>query len=183
MSAQGNRPRARAAAPDAGHAPVALEASSFLTSVIYWTGVLEDKFNAEFMARLGAGRNIIPRWRVLSVLAERSGITVNDLAGITRIERSALSHLLPQLESEGLVERRSSREDRRLVQVHLTARGRVAFRTMLPVRRAILREAAAGLPPERVAAMLATVQALVSGLDALEQARTPSSAQCRATDA
>lgn len=158
--------------PEGRGAP-ALEGSSFLTSVNYWALVLEDKFNAEFMARMGAGRSIIPRWRVLSVLAERSGITVNELARVTRIERSALSHLLPQLEAEGSVERRAARHDRRVVQVRLTVRGRAVFRDMLPVRRAILREAAVGLAPGRIAALIETLKSLVAGLDGLAQARAP----------
>lgn len=173
MSAERLRRAAAGAARGADAGAPELEGSSFLTSANYWALVLEDKFNAEFMARMGAGRSIIPRWRVLSVLAERSGITVNELAGVTRIERSALSHLLPQLETEGLVERRASQQDRRLVQVHLTVRGRAVFRDMLPVRRAILREAAVGLEPERIAALIETLKDLVSGLDVLAQARAP----------
>lgn len=144
-----------------------LEGESFQTSVVYWTGVFEEKFNAAFVERMRAGKTIIPRWRTLSVLSEKSGVTINELAYITRIERSALSHLLQQMEKEDLVVRRQASADKRNVHVYITPRGHQAFLTMLPVRREILREAACDIPPAQIDALRATIQALVAGLDAM----------------
>lgn len=157
-----NRPRS--ATPRKSRA---LEGESFQTSVVYWTGVFEEKFNAVFVQRMGSGKTIIPRWRTLSVLSEKSGLTVNELAHHTRIERSALSHLLLQMEKEDLVVRQQAATDKRNVHVHMTERGHEAFLTMLPVRREILKQAARDIPPAQMEALRSTVQALVAGLDAL----------------
>lgn len=153
----------------------AIEGESFQTSVVYWTGVFEEKFNAAFVERMKAGKTVIPRWRTLSVLSEKNGLTINELAHHTRIERSALSHLLLQMEKEGLVERQQASADKRNVHVHLTRLGHQTFLVMLPVRRDILRQAAQNIPPEQMAALRSTVQALVAGLDALAEPVEPAS--------
>lgn len=144
-----------------------LEGESFQTSVVYWTGVFEEKFNAAFVERMQTGKTVIPRWRTLSVLSEKSGLTINELAHHTRIERSALSHLLLQMEKEDLAVRKQASTDKRNVHVHITRRGHEAFLAMLPVRREILRQAARNIPARQMEALRSTVQALVAGLDAL----------------
>ncbi len=143
------------------------EGESFETSVIYWTGVLEEKFNAAFVERMQAGKVVISRWRTLSVLSEKGGLTIGELAHYTRIERSALSHLLQQMEKENLVVRTQASQDKRNIHVHLTKIGRETFLVMLPVRREILRQAARNIPGQQMAALRSTVQSLVEGLDAL----------------
>jgi len=145
----------------------ALEGKSFQTSIVYWTGVLEEKFNSAFVVRMGAGKTVIPRWRALSVLSEKSGLTINELAHYTRIERSALSHLLRQMEQENLVLRQQASTDKRNVHVYITEQGLQVFVTMLPVRREILREAARNISVAQIEALRASVQALVAGLDAM----------------
>lgn len=163
------KPVPPAAQPN-GRAP---EGQSFQTSIVYWTGVFEEKFNTAFVERMGAGKTVIPRWRTLSILAEKSGVTINELAHYTRIERSALSHLLRQMEEEDLVVRQQASTDKRNVHVHITEQGREVFGTMLPVRRELLREAARNIPIARIEALRATVQALVAGLDAMADRQRP----------
>src|SRR6185437_14112911 len=104
-----------------------IEGRSFTTSVLYWTGFLEEAFNREFVRTLRAPKVVVSRWRALSVLAELSGLTITELAVHSFIERSALSRLLTQLAEEGMVERRPRKDDRRTIEIHLTPAGRAAF--------------------------------------------------------
>jgi DNA-binding MarR family transcriptional regulator len=150
-----------------------VEGDAFDSTVIYWTGVFEEKFNAEFIERMQAGKTVIPRWRTLSILAEKDGMRVAELASYTRIERSALSHLLVEMEKEDLVQRRQIAEDRRLVHVYLTELGWETYRAMLPVRRQIFGQAAARIQAADIAVLRSSLHALVEGLDAMAAVRKP----------
>ncbi len=154
--------KSAALAPNRG-----VEGESFLTSVVYWCGVFEEKFNRAFIAQTQDKKSVVPRWRTLSVLAERSGLSISELAELTRIDRSALSHLLKLMEDEGLVERRQCGQDKRNVEVHITARGMKSFESMLPVRRALFRNAAKELSEADVKKMIANLQSLTNQLDKL----------------
>ena len=142
-----------------------IEGRAFDSSVLYWTGYLEAAFNLAFVRAVRQPKVVVSRWRALSVLAELSGITIDELASHSFIERSALSRLLTQLAGEGLIERRPREDDRRTIEIHLTDKGRAAFETMLPLRRAIFRDAARGIPRADIATLLRTVRALADNLD------------------
>ncbi|HZR35984.1 MAG TPA: MarR family transcriptional regulator [Nevskia sp.] len=69
------------------------------------------------------------------LMSVRDGIALNpkDLCIQLRHDSGALTRLLDQLESRGLVERHRSVEDRRAIEVHLTAAGEEALRTVIPL--------------------------------------------------
>ena len=72
------------------------------------------------------------QWRVLRVLWEIDGIALNDLAAITRIPAPSLVGVVDRLSANGLVERRRSESDRRVVFVHATAAGRQMEKKVRP---------------------------------------------------
>ena len=146
-----------------------LEADSFRTSVLYWIGMLEVKFNREFVRRIGSNKAIVPRWRTLSVLADLDGLTINELARHTFIDRSALSRLLTIMLREGLVRCHPREADKRNIEVFITAKGRAAFRSMLPIRRAVFRRAAVGLSQEAIVDFVLKVRNMIANLDRTER--------------
>lgn len=155
-----------------------IEEQSFETSVFYWIGVLERLANAKFIEDLGGGKWLVARWRTLSILAERDGTTINDLADHTFIERSALSRLLELMEEEQLLERRTRTDDRRTTEVYLTRKGKQQFASMLPVRRAVFARASAGLSEADIAEFMRIIHVLVANLkaDASEASNLPAGA-------
>lgn len=60
----------------------------------------------------------------LTVLRDGGAVSQQALAGTLRIDRTNLVGLLNELEDDGLIERRRSREDRRRHDVELTEQGR-----------------------------------------------------------
>jgi DNA-binding MarR family transcriptional regulator len=109
------------------------------------------------------------------VLFELSDLTINELARHTSVERSALSRVLDQLAAEGLIERRQKSVDKRALSLRITGAGRAAFRTMRPVRNAILRRATDGIPPEDIEQMLSVVRRMLCNLEGDDAApREPS---------
>ncbi|MGA2393070.1 MAG: MarR family transcriptional regulator [Candidatus Lustribacter sp.] len=61
--------------------------------------------------------------RLLIVTRQNPGIRVGELAEITCVEGSTLSHMLARLERDGLLVRERSNSDNRSVAISLTPRG------------------------------------------------------------
>ena len=71
-------------------------------------------------------------WRVLSILADRDGHSVSELAELSVIERSNLGRILEGMEREGLVERFDRETDKRQTAILLSPRGHKLFVESLP---------------------------------------------------
>jgi DNA-binding MarR family transcriptional regulator len=82
-------------------------------------------------------------WRILAVLAAHDGITLSQLADATVIPQPSVSRLAARLEKRGFLQRRLAAKDSRYVEAWISARGREAYRRMLPLaideyRRAVV---------------------------------------------
>ncbi len=64
---------------------------------------------------------------ILAALAETPGITVSRLSEELSVHISTTSNMLEKLAKAGLVERRRSEEDRRVVNLYLTETGRTVL--------------------------------------------------------
>lgn len=72
------------------------------------------------------------QWRVLRVLWERDEITHSALAGLTLIPQPSLIGVLDRLAANGLVARRRSETDRRVMHVSATRAGRRLEEKLMP---------------------------------------------------
>jgi DNA-binding MarR family transcriptional regulator len=75
-----------------------------------------------------------PQYLVMLVLWEQDGVSVGRLGQRLYLDSGTLTPLLKRMEAQGLVERRRSQDDERVVEIHLTEAGRA------------LRERATGVP-------------------------------------
>ena len=73
------------------------------------------------------------QWRVLRVLWERDARPLLTLSERTLIQAPSLVGVVDRLQRDGLVERRRSRTDRRVVRVCLTARGKALKSRVTPL--------------------------------------------------
>lgn len=64
------------------------------------------------------------KWRVIAHLGEQDVLTINELAALAVLERSALSRVVESLDHDGIVRRRRNSLDSRAVDVSLTPSGR-----------------------------------------------------------
>ncbi len=64
---------------------------------------------------------------ILSAIAEQPGITVSCLSSTLSVHVSTVSNMLDKLARVGLVQRRRSKNDRRMVNLHLTAKGQAVL--------------------------------------------------------
>jgi DNA-binding MarR family transcriptional regulator len=104
----------------------------------------------------------------LRALERRGPLTQSELSGLLFVSGSTLSSLLARLEGKGLIARQRPAEDRRTVQVRLTAEGQAQLariprgRTKFGALRRLLNE----LPPGEVKRFLGTLRKMTGLLDA-----------------
>ena len=79
-----------------------------------------------------------PQYLVLLTLWEEDGARVSRIGERLHLDSGTLTPLLKRLESRGLVERRRSSEDERVVEVFLTAAGKRLKRSAMDVPAAML---------------------------------------------
>jgi len=72
------------------------------------------------------------RWRVMAVLNEHAGASMQQLAELTSVDRTTLTHTLKLMENEALIARRERASDRRSISVSLTPQGRKKLKQILP---------------------------------------------------
>jgi DNA-binding MarR family transcriptional regulator len=107
----------------------------------------------------------VPQWRILAVLHERPGCTMNELADLTTVDRTTLTRALDRMVAGGLATRRSDAQDRRSVRLSLTPVGRDAFRRVLPRVIEQNERAVQGFTAEELAAFRALLHRMVRNLD------------------
>lgn len=92
-----------------------------------------SRLNVDFQTALRQRGLTLTHWRVLAFLNETDGLGVSALADYTVTDQSTLSRALQQMETIGLVERRTGTADSRFVEVHITATGRRMFAEIIPL--------------------------------------------------
>jgi len=125
---------------------------------------------AEVISRL-ASRTIQKRCglrntdlRLMNLLDGKEGVTVNEIARRAHIDKAWVSRSLRELESAGLVMRRSHRPDSRVRMVNLSAKGRALLQRVRPLAAAHERALLAGL---KEASFKAQLDRLLTNADAL----------------
>jgi homoprotocatechuate degradation regulator HpaR len=101
------------------------------------------------------------QWRIIRALNEVEEIEIVELGRICCLHAASLSRILPKLEAEGLVLRRSHRNDQRRVVVSLTSKGRRLFSAVAPQSEAIYAALADEIGPAKLEQIYALLDDLV----------------------
>ena len=104
----------------------------------------------------------IPEWRVMATVGQERGCTAQQVAASTRMHKTRVSRAIAQLRRRGLIERATSAQDRRALELRLSAAGRRMYAQLLPLALARERALLACLSPTQR-------RALLLGLERLEQ--------------
>jgi len=119
------------------------------------------------------------KWRVLTALMERPGISQSELAERLDIEKAPLGLALDWLEQAGWIERKADPADRRVRRAALLPKAEPALARMSERFRAIEANYLRGFDSEEVAQMLESLQVIRETLRT--SAPTPTSAARTAT--
>jgi DNA-binding MarR family transcriptional regulator len=128
----------------------------------------------EIMRKLFGGRLIvskaweltIPQLRALSIVADRPGCTMGELAAGLGTRVNAATGLADRLVQHGLLERKADPGDRRLVRLRLTQSGRRAREACRREGRRRVKEALQRLSADEQSRIAAALVLLHSALDA-----------------
>jgi len=72
-----------------------------------------------------------PQWGALSLLLGQDGMTIGTMSQKRGVDAPTATGIITRLEQNGLVERRHTREDRRVVKIYLTDEGRDISNTLV----------------------------------------------------
>jgi DNA-binding MarR family transcriptional regulator len=96
---------------------------------------------------------------VLMMLRARGPLTMSHLAETLDVSVASATGIVDRMEKKGVVERRHSEADRRVVEVHVTERGRAVFEAMRSERQIRLSQLLAEIGDEDLAALLEGLRA------------------------
>jgi DNA-binding MarR family transcriptional regulator len=106
---------------------------------------------AAFAMRRGLEQRLVrhgltaPQWAVLARLWEEDGQSPSAIGKSLHFDRPTITGIVDRLEEKGLVRKTRDAEDRRVVRIHLTARGREMERQLPPYAREVNRIASKGM--------------------------------------
>jgi DNA-binding MarR family transcriptional regulator len=130
----------------------------------YLMNRIMGRYNESLREEMAALGLTTPKMRALATLAVLDGLQISRLAVYCVTEPSTLSRALDQLESEGLVERRTDPGDARATRIHLTGAGRAAFDRLWPTMAAAQERLFAGIPAKERTAFTATLQRILRNI-------------------
>lgn len=99
--------------------------------------------------------------RAIHFIGRAPGTTVNNLLGILGVTKQSLNRVLRTLISDGLVQSKVGRNDKRERHLHLTDEGRALERQLSDAQRARLRAAYRDAGPEAVAGFRKVLEAMM----------------------
>lgn len=113
------------------------------------------------------------QWRILRALAHRGSMEVTELAEATFLLAPSLSRILPDLEQRELVSRRQVDTDLRRSVVSLEPKGLKLIAAHAPYSEEMYARIAKRFGAERIADLLALLDALESSLEEVSQEQVP----------
>lgn len=104
----------------------------------------------------------------LHEVARADGLSVGELAARLRVHQTTVSNLLNRLEAATLVRKGRSRDDQRIVRIHLTAAGHKALRAAAAPTRGLLPTVLDGMSPVQLRKVHDGLAVLVDRMDRFE---------------
>ena len=114
---------------------------------------------------------------VLWVVWIWDGLETRRAADSAAISKATLTGVVKTLEARGLIARRVSDTDRRLVNLELTTSGAALMKDLYPAFNAAEAEVVAGLSPRSLAQLTNSLRSIVTELEAKPRARISEAGQ------
>lgn len=105
-----------------------------------------------------------PQWGVLVALWDQDGLSLSELALRSFFDGPTMTGIVDRLESSGLVERRRDSQDRRVISVYLTEKGRALQKVLPPLSDDTNDEAVTGLTEAETREFTRTLRHIIRNL-------------------
>lgn len=109
----------------------------------------------------------LQQWVVLMYVRDGLAVTIADICRDLHHDSGAMTRLVDQLESRKLIERRRSEDDRRVVELSLTAAGTEVLETLVPIACDALNTALEGFSRDEVKLLQSMLRRLTGRLEEL----------------
>lgn len=140
----------------------------YLPSIVYLIHRIAVRVEDSINAKARKYRLRVGEIRVLMRILSHGDLSVGELAEMTSIEPSALSHLLRRLGAEGWIKRTRGETDNRVVLVRLTERGRKFAATLQPYIGEYNDAATQGIRPDQLLALRSQLEHIYHNIIRLE---------------
>ena len=111
------------------------------------------------------GFDVTPeQWAVLSRLAEKDGLSQNDLALITFKDNANITRIVDKLQKKGLLERRAHPSDRRTWLLYITLPGKEIIERLQPLAIKVLEKATRQISGEEIRKLNHQIQKIINNL-------------------
>ena len=111
------------------------------------------------------GFDVTPeQWAVLSRLAEKDGLSQNDIALITFKDNANITRIVDKLQKKGLLERRAHPSDRRTWLLYITLPGKEIIEQLQPLAIKVLEKATRQISGEEVRKLNHQMQKIINNL-------------------
>ena len=111
------------------------------------------------------GFDVTPeQWAVLSRLAEKDGLSQNDIAHITFKDNANITRIVDKLQRKGLLERKAHPSDRRTWLLYITPGGKGVIKQLQPLALKVLERATGQIPEEEVRKLNNQMQKIIHNL-------------------
>ena len=134
------------------------------THPFFWFGQIFGLRNRALNRELRPHDLDYQRMKVLGVLQERPGCSMQQLADLTAVDRTSLNHTVQLLVNKRLVSRRGRPTDRRSIVLSLTAEGRRTFKRVAPSILRLNKQTFAGFTDAEIDVMMAQLRRMVENL-------------------
>ena len=115
---------------------------------------------------LGPEEITTSQWSALRVLWQEEGLSQVELAQRMLVEKASLTPVLAAMAASGLIKRSRNTEDRRKVNIFLTASGRRLRDQLLPLGAKVNKRATRGMSPAEVQQLRRLLSRLLANLGA-----------------
>ncbi len=123
-------------------------------SIPYMIYRISNKANQNIQEKLRPANITLSKWRLLSGLKSYGVSTISELAARTVMQHAVVSRILTEMEQSGLIKRRQSSVDHRVVHVELTKKGEALFHQAQEIAAAHQERALQGLPRSDIATLV-----------------------------
>lgn len=105
------------------------------------------------------------QWTVLARLCEEDGIAQNEIASRTAKDKTNVARILVLMENRGIIERRVSQSDNRVLEIYVTDAGRAVYQKAVSAAREVLTQAQQGFTPAEVEALMSALNKVYDNLE------------------
>jgi DNA-binding MarR family transcriptional regulator len=121
-------------------------------------------YNTEMAKALKQCRLDTTKWRVLMLLHDRSPSSIGEIARRSVTKLPTLTRVLDRMEADGLVVRKSSAGDKRVVQVIMTPKAIRTLKEAQAIGQKVFERAIDGASAAEIAALTATLKRMRANL-------------------